>query len=164
MEGVFQFLQAQPFFTIFGVVALGMMLGRQSIGGLSLGSVVCIILAGLAVSMWASAGSGISLELPNVLKTIFFNLFIFSMGLKIGPQFFAGLQRDGWHMVTIGLIVALLAPALSLLCGWIFDLPQGAIIVRMVKDAKGPGFSGAWGEVEQTVPFTAVRDGGTNDN
>ena len=46
----------------------------------------------------------------------------------------------------------------------IFDLPQGAIIVRMVKDAKGPGFSGAWGEVEQTVPFTAVRDGGTNDN
>ena len=41
----------------------------------------------------------------------------------------------------------------------IFDLPQGAIIVRMVKDAKG-GFSGAWGEVEQTVPFTAVKDGG----
>jgi hypothetical protein len=42
----------------------------------------------------------------------------------------------------------------------IFDLPQGAIVVRMIRDGKG-GFSGAWGAVEQTVPFTAVKDGGT---
>ena len=42
----------------------------------------------------------------------------------------------------------------------IFDLPQGAVIVRMVRDAKG-AFSGAWGAVEQTVPFTAVKDSGT---
>lgn len=39
----------------------------------------------------------------------------------------------------------------------IFDLPQGAIVVRMVKDAKG-GFTGAWGAVEQTVSLTAVKD------
>jgi uncharacterized transporter YbjL len=45
------------------------------------------------------------------------------MGVKIGPQFFAGLQRDGWHMVTIGLIVAVIAPAISYLCGWVFHLP-----------------------------------------
>jgi hypothetical protein len=42
----------------------------------------------------------------------------------------------------------------------IFDLPPGAIIVRMVKDAKGAGLVGAWGEVKQTVALTAVRDGG----
>ena len=39
----------------------------------------------------------------------------------------------------------------------IFDLPQGAIIVRMVRDAAGK-FSGAWGEVQQTYPFTAVKE------
>lgn len=38
----------------------------------------------------------------------------------------------------------------------IYDLPQGAIVVRMVRE--GPGkYSGAWGEVAQTVALTATR-------
>ena len=49
------------------------------------------------------------------------------MGVKIGPQFFAGLRRDGWHMVAIGAIVAVLAPAISYFFGWLFDLPPGAV-------------------------------------
>jgi putative transport protein len=127
MSGFFLVLHDQPFLVIFGVVALGMALGRIAIRGISLGSVVCIILVGLIASILSSTVSGVSLALPDVLKTIFFNLFIFGMGVKIGPQFFAGLERDGWHMVVIGLVVAILAPALSYGCGWFFDLPQGAV-------------------------------------
>jgi len=78
MDGFFHFLQAQPFLVIFGVVALGMWLGKRSVAGISLGSVVCIILAGLLISIWAFNGAGVSLALPDVLKTIFFNLFIFA--------------------------------------------------------------------------------------
>jgi putative transport protein len=127
MAGVFQFLQSQPFFVIFGVVALGMWLGRQKVGGVSLGSVVCIILVGLVTSIWACSASGLSLALPDVLKTVFFNLFIFAIGVKIGPQFFSGLERDGWHLVAIGLIVAVLAPALTCVCGWFFGWPPGTV-------------------------------------
>jgi hypothetical protein len=39
----------------------------------------------------------------------------------------------------------------------LFDLPQGAIIVRLVRGADGK-YSGAWGEVEQTYALTAVKD------
>jgi putative transport protein len=127
MADVFHFLQAQPFITIFAVVAIGMALGKRSIGGISLGSVVCISLAGLLTSIWSFNATGVSLAYPDVLKTIFFNMFIFAMGVKIGPQFFAGLQRDGGRLVTIGVVVAVLAPALAYLCGWLFDLPQGAV-------------------------------------
>lgn len=127
MEGPFHFLQGQPFFVIFGVVALGMWLGRQKLGGVSLGSVVCIILVGLLLSIWAYRAAGVSLAMPDVLKTVFFNLFIFAIGVKIGPQFFAGLERDGWHMVAIGAIVAVLAPALSYFCGWFFEWPPGTV-------------------------------------
>ena len=45
----------------------------------------------------------------------------------------------------------------------IFDLPQGAIVVRMVKDGKG-GLVGAWGQIQQTVSLTAVKDGGASHN
>jgi AspT/YidE/YbjL antiporter-like protein len=127
MDGLFGFLQNQSFLVIFGVVAIGMALGKLAIRGISLGSVVCIILAGLVTSIWAYNSAGVSLTLPDVPKTVFFNLFIFAMGVKIGPQFFAGLERDGWHMVAVGVIVAVLAPLLSYLCGWMFHLPQGAV-------------------------------------
>jgi putative transport protein len=126
VTAAFHFLHNQPFFLIFGVVALGMWLGSKKIGGISLGSVVCIILVGLLTSIWAHS-AGVSLELPDILKTVFFNLFIFAIGVKIGPQFFSGLERDGWHFVTIGLIVAVLAPALAYAFGWFFHWPAGTV-------------------------------------
>src|SRR5262245_26643023 len=127
MTSIFEFLHGQPFFVIFGVVALGMWLGRKKVGGISLGSVVCIILVGLITSTWAFRASGVSLALPDVLKTVFFNLFIFAIGVKIGPQFFSGLERDGWHLVLIGAIVAVLAPLLAWGFGWFFDWPRGTV-------------------------------------
>ena len=38
----------------------------------------------------------------------------------------------------------------------LFDLPQGAIVVRLIRDAQGKHV-GAWGAVEQTVPLSAER-------
>src|SRR5262249_44048960 len=95
--------------------------------GIALGSVVCIILVGLVLSTGAYQATGTALSLPDLLKTIFFNLFIFAIGVKIGPQFFAGLERDGWRMVTIGLIVAAIAPALAYAFGVCFQWPQGPV-------------------------------------
>jgi putative transport protein len=121
------FLQAQPFVALFGVLAAGMMLGRPAIRGISLGSVVCIMFVGLLLSVWLYTSTGVALTIPDIVKTIFFNIFIFSLGVKVGPQFFAGLKRDGLHMVAIGLIVAVLAPVLSYAFGWLFSLPPGAV-------------------------------------
>jgi putative transport protein len=127
MSAFFHFLQAQPFVALFGVLALGMALGKPAIRGISLGSVVCIVFVGILLSIGSYSSTGVALALPDVIKTIFFNIFIFALGVKIGPQFFAGLQRDGWHMVAIGAIVAVLAPAISYLLGRLFELPPGAI-------------------------------------
>jgi putative transport protein len=104
-----------------------MILGRPAIRGISLGSVVCIVFIGILLSIGSYRTTGVALSLPDVIKTIFFNIFIFALGVKIDPQFFSGLRRDGWHMVTIGVIVAVLAPAISYALGQLFDLPPGAI-------------------------------------
>jgi len=122
----FHFLQTQPFLLIFAVVALGIAIGRIKIGKITLGAVIGIIIVGLLISVWSST-YGVSLELPEVVKTVFFDLFLFAVALRIGPQFFSGLQRDGWRMVAVGLIVAAIAPALSYLCGWYFQLPPGSV-------------------------------------
>jgi putative transport protein len=160
MDAVFQYLHDQPFLTIFGVVAAGMAVGKRAVAGVSPGSVVGILLVGLALSVWAFNTTGVSLALPDILKTVFFNLFIFSMGVKIGPQFFAGLRRDGWHLVAIGAVVAVLAPAVTLLCGWIFTLPQGALAGLL---AGSNNSSASFGTAASAVQsgLVQVRDGGS---
>ena len=155
MGGVFQFLHSQPFFVIFAVVAIGMWLGRQTMGGIALGSVVCIILTGLITSI-AALQAGVSLALPDVLKTIFFNLFIFAIGVKIGPQFFAGLERDGWHMVLIGLIVAVLAPVLAYSCGWFFQWPDGTVAGMLAGSNNSSATFGAATSAVQSSAFHAA--------
>jgi putative transport protein len=153
MNGLFEFLHNQPFFTIFGVVAAGMWLGRQKIGGIALGSVVCIILTGLVTSIGALQ-TGVSLAMPDVLKTIFFNLFIFAIGVKIGPQFFAGLERDGWHLVLIGLIVAVCAPVLAYGLGWFFQWPEGTVAGML---AGSNNSSATFGSATSAVQSAAFR-------
>src|SRR5262245_47242539 len=139
-----------------------MWLGRKSIRGISLGSVVCIILIGLLTSIWAYNGYGITLSIPTLVQTVFFNLFIFAVGLRIGPQFFAALERDGWRLVTIGLTVAILAPLISYLCGWYFQLPQGAVAGLL---AGSNNSSATFGAASAAVQSGAVhpRAGGSAD-
>ena len=31
---------------------------------------------------------------PPLVKTVFFDLFLFATGYKVGPQFFRGLKKD----------------------------------------------------------------------
>ena len=160
MSGFFQLLQSQPFFAIFGVVALGMALGKVAVKGIALGSVVCIVLVGLVVSIASYRLTGAALQLPDVLKTVFFNLFIFAIGVKIGPQFFCGLERGGWSIVAIGLIVAVLAPLSSWLCAWIFDLPQGALAGLLAGSNNSSATFGAASSALQSDAVT-IRPGGS---
>ncbi len=154
MHSFFQFLHDQPFFLVFGTVALGMALGRIRFWGLNFGSVICIIIVGLGLSVWSSQGYGIVQNVPDVVKTIFFNLFLFAIAIKIGPQFFSGLQRDGKGLVLIGVIVALLAPVVSIAAGYLFHLPQGAVAGLL---AGSNNSSASFGAASAAVASGAAR-------
>jgi putative transport protein len=147
-------LQSQPFILIFAVVAVGMLVGRISVKGIGLGNVVGIILTGLLASIVAQQAAGVKLEIPALVQTIFFNTFIFAVGVRIGPQFFSGLERDGWRLVVIGLIVVVLAPLLSLLCGRLFHLPQGAVPGLL---AGANNSSAAFGGANSAAQSGAIR-------
>ncbi len=99
------FLGEQPFVLMFLVLALGTIVGRRTIGFISLGSTAGTLLAGILISLWAHLGYGIRYEVPTLLTTVALNLFMFAVGLKVGPQFFAGLRRDGVKFVAISLVV-----------------------------------------------------------
>jgi putative transport protein len=103
--GVLYFLGTQPFVLLFLVLAIGTELGRLKFGFISLGSTASTLLAGIAISLCAYLLYDIKYQAPTLLTTIFLNLFMFAVGLKVGPQFFSGLRLDGIKFIIIALIV-----------------------------------------------------------
>jgi putative transport protein len=100
-------LRQNPELAIFLTLALGFFIGRLRIGGFSLGTVVGTLLAGVLVGQ-------LNIQVPAVVKTVFFDLFLFTTGYKVGPQFFRGLKKDALSLVlvTVVLCVTCLVAAL----------------------------------------------------
>jgi putative transport protein len=94
----------QPFVLLFLVVAAGYALGRVKIKGVGLGATASSLVLALAVSL-AAASAGVQIAVPELASTIFFNLFMFSVGMKVGPQFLSGLKRDAGKFIFFGLFI-----------------------------------------------------------
>lgn len=83
---------------IYGVViAIGTWLGRLKLFGISLG-VTWILFMGLAISY---AGIHVNKETEHFLKEFGLILFVYSIGLQVGPGFFSSLKKNA--AVTNGL-------------------------------------------------------------
>lgn len=102
-------LAKQPFIELFLVVAAGYALGRVRLRGIGLGATASTLIIALGISLLAAV-KGTKIEIPEFAGTLFFNLFMFAVGMKVGPQFLSGLRRDSKHFI----LLALLVPALSL--------------------------------------------------
>ena len=83
---------------IFLTLAIGFLIGRVKIGSFSLGMVVGTLLAGVAVGQ-------LNIQVPAVVKYVFFDLFLFTTGYKVGPQFFRALKKDALPQVAITLVL-----------------------------------------------------------
>lgn len=106
MDFFVQALRTNPELAIFLTLALGFLIGRIKFGSFSLGIVVGTLLAGVLIGQ-------LDIKVPAIVKTIFFALFLFTTGYKVGPQFFRGLKRDAVPQValTVVLCVACLLTA-----------------------------------------------------
>ena len=101
----FQLLGDQPIVFILLALALGTLLGKFSFKTISLGSTAGTLLVGVVFAMIAEAAYGITYEIPGILSSFMLLLFMYALGLKVGPQFFSGLRKGGLAFVVIGLIV-----------------------------------------------------------
>src|SRR6266513_2219076 len=93
---------------VFLTLAIGFLVGRVKIGSFSLGTVVGTLLAGVAIGQ-------LNIQVPAVVKYVFFDLFLFTTGYKVGPQFFRGLKKDDLPQValTVALCVICLLAAFT---------------------------------------------------
>ena len=91
-------LRENPELALFLTLALGFVVGRFSIGSFKLGNVVGTLLAGLLIGQ-------LGIDVPPIVKAVFFDLFLFATGYKVGPQFFRGLGKSALPQVALAAVV-----------------------------------------------------------
>ena len=153
MQGFFKFLQENPYLLLFFVVGLAVWIGRASIKGYGLGMVAGAIVVGAAVSVWASS-YGVKLELNNFAKSLFYYLFMYGVGLRVGPSFINSLKGDGLKFTFLAVVSSVLGLALVVIGAKLFNLPPGAAGGML---AGSQTMSAAIGSAEQAITSGVVK-------
>lgn len=91
-------LRQNPELAIFLTLALGFLIGRIRLGSFSLGNVVGTLLAGVLIGQ-------LDIKVDPIVKTVFFALFLFATGYKVGPQFFRGLRKSALPQVSLTVVL-----------------------------------------------------------
>jgi putative transport protein len=126
MESFFKFLGANPFLLLFRTVGLAVWVGRFSVKGYGLGMVAAAIVVGVALATWAST-YGVKLQLDNFAKSLMYYLFMYGVGLRVGPSFFNSLKKDGLTFTILAVICSVLGLGLVVVLSRMFELPPGAV-------------------------------------
>ncbi len=90
-------LLQNSYFSVFLIVALGFILGRVKVKGLSL-DVSAVIFIALAFGHWG-------VTIPKELGNFGLVLFIFTIGIQAGPGFFQSFRSKGRTLIFITLLL-----------------------------------------------------------
>jgi putative transport protein len=125
MEVLFQFLAANPYILLFLVVGMAVAMGRVTIKGYGLGMVASAIVVGAAVATAASLYD-VKLQLDNFTKSLFYYLFMYGVGLRVGPSFVNSLKGDGIRFAFLAVLSSVLGLLGAVFFAKLFELPPGA--------------------------------------
>ena len=111
-------LRGHPELAIFLTLACGFVLGRMRIGGFALGNVVGTLIAGVVIGQLA-------IPVDPLVKVVFFDLFLFATGYKVGPQFIRGLGKGAIPQVIVTVVLCVTSLVMTFLAAKIFGYDCG---------------------------------------
>lgn len=152
MQAFFEFLSHNPYILLFLTVGLAVWLGRQSIAGYGLGMVAAAIIVGCGLAVAGSA-FGVTLQLDNFTKSLFYYLFMYGVGLRVGPSFVNSLGGDGIKFTFLAVVSCVLGLGITVAGSVLLDLPVGAAGGIL---AGSQTMSAAIGSAEQAVAAGAI--------
>lgn len=128
MNWLFELHKTQPIAQAVGVLAfvcvVGMALGSLKFRGIGLGS-AGVLFAGILVGHF---GEPVDRTMLDFVKEFGLVLFVFTMGLQLGPGFFAALRQQGVKMNVLAAAIVILGAIGAPLISWLAGFDAAAVL------------------------------------
>ena len=140
-------------------IALGLLLGRIKFGSVSLG-ITWVLFVGILLSHF---GLGIDHEICHFVKEFGLILFVYSIGLQVGPGFISSLKEGGVKLNSLAVMIIFLGCATC----YGIHLVTGEELTTMIGVLSGavtntPGLGAAQQAVSDTIADPTVAAATTN--
>ena len=119
MAWVHHIVTSAPEIFIFLAVGIGTLLGRIRIHGFTIGATACILIVAVILGQLGP------FVISPVLKSIFFGLFVFTIGYRSGPEFFASLSFSTLSQVVLALVIGVCGLGIVLAFAYALHLDPG---------------------------------------
>jgi putative transport protein len=128
MNWLFQMHTAQPVAHAIGVLALvcvaGMAVGSLKVRGVGLGT-AGVLFAGILTGYFGKPVDHATLEFVKEFGLI---LFVFTIGLQLGPGFLAALRQQGLALNALAATVVALGALTAPTLGWLLGIDPAAVL------------------------------------
>lgn len=128
MSWLFDLSKSQPIAHAIGVLAfvcvVGMAFGSVKFRGIGLGT-SGVLFAGILVGHFGEAVDHHTLEFVKEFGLV---LFVFTIGLQLGPGFFAALRQQGVRMNVLAATIVCLGAIAAPLIGWFAQFDGAAVL------------------------------------
>lgn len=121
MDSLLDILRSNPVLLLFLTLGIGFFVGKLKFGNFSLGNVTSVLLVAVIIGQ-------IDVELPAALKTVFFMLFLFSIGYNVGPDFFKSLRGSGARQALFAVLMSLMCFGVTVGIAFLFHYSKGETV------------------------------------
>ena len=118
MNALLNALRSHPELAIFLTLAIGFVIGRIRIGSFKFGNVLGTLIAGVLIGQ-------LDIKVDATVKAVFFSLFLFATGYKVGPQFFRGLKKNALPQVALTVVLCVTSLVTTLVAAKLLNYDTG---------------------------------------
>ncbi|WP_158590491.1 aspartate:alanine exchanger family transporter [Noviherbaspirillum cavernae] len=122
MEEIAALLHRRPELALFAAILLGQIIGRIHVKVFSFGSVVGTMIAGILIGIFAAP------PLPDLMRWVFFYLFLFSIGYSVGPQFFGSLRKEAIPQIVLSITLGVTGLITVVAVAIVLDFDEGTAV------------------------------------
>jgi putative transport protein len=108
-----------PEIFILLAVGIGTILGRIRIRGFAVGATACVLIVAVVIGQLGT------FVIPSMLKSLLFGLFVFTIGYKSGPEFFASMSVRTLAQVALALVMGASGLVVILAFAYLLHLDPG---------------------------------------
>jgi aspartate-alanine antiporter len=119
MDTVRWIITTAPEIFLLLAIAIGTVLGRIKIRGFAVGTTACILIVAVLIGQLGT------FTFPSLLRVVLFSLFVFTIGYRSGPEFFASLSVRTLAQVAMALVLGGTGLLIVLLFAHSFRLDPG---------------------------------------